>query len=333
MILVTGGTGLVGAHLLYQLTLENSVVKAIYRKSSNLQAVKDVFSYYSDNYEKLFQKIKWVEADILDIFSLEEAFKQVTEVYHAAALISFNPKEYYLMRKINIEGTANIVNFCIENKIKKLCYVSSIATIGKSTNNNVIDETNEWDIEKSNYGYAITKYGAEMEVWRASQEGVPVVIVNPGVILGAGFWNRGSGQLFSRIKNGMKFYSEGVTGYVAVTDVVKIMKQLMDSTIKNERFILVAENVSFKTVFTQIAQNLNVKQPTIKISKLMSEIGWRLDFLKSFFTGKPPILTKHTAKTIHQKRTFSSNKIKETLHYNFEPINDTIKNVCDLYNK
>lgn len=333
MILVTGGTGLVGAHLLYQLTLENSVVKAIYRKSSNLQAVKDVFSYYSDNYEKLFQKIKWVEADILDIFSLEEAFKQVTEVYHAAALISFNPKEYYLMRKINIEGTANIVNFCIENKIKKLCYVSSIATIGKSTNNNVIDETNEWDIEKSNYGYAITKYGAEMEVWRASQEGVPVVIVNPGVILGAGFWNRGSGQLFSRIKNGMKFYSEGVTGYVAVTDVVKIMKQLMDGTIKNERFILVAENVSFKTIFTQIAQNLNVKQPTIKISKLMSDIGWRLDFLKSFFTGKPPILTKHTAKTIHQKRTFSSNKIKETLHYNFEPITDTIKNICDLYNK
>jgi len=192
MILVTGGTGLVGAHLLYHLLLENNTVKAIYRKNSNLQAVKTVFGYYSTNFELLFQKIEWIEADITNVCSLEKAFENITEVYHAAALVSFTPKDYQKMRKINIEGTANIVNFCIDKKVKKLCFVSSIATIEKATHAKTINEEEDWNLEKNNYGYAITKYGAEMEVWRASQEGVAVVIVNPGIILGAGFWHNGS---------------------------------------------------------------------------------------------------------------------------------------------
>ena len=333
MVLVTGGTGLVGSHLLYQLSLENDAIKAIYRKNSNLAAVKKVFSYFSEDFETLFKKIEWIEADIMDVFSLELAFENVTEVYHSAAFISFNPKDYKIMRKINIDGTANVVNFCIDKKVQKLCFVSSVAAVGKSLNKQPISEANEWDIETSNYGYAITKYGAEMEVWRASQEGVPVVIVNPGVILGAGFWKSGSGQLFSKIKSGMKFYTEGSAGYVGVNDVVKIMVQLMKSTIENERYILVAENVSFKTLFTQIAENLNKKPPSVKVSKLMSAIGWRLDWLKSFLTGSSPILTKQTAKTIHQQRNYTSEKIKKALNYQFEPIEETIQKVCDNYKK
>jgi nucleoside-diphosphate-sugar epimerase len=333
MILVTGGTGLVGSHLLYRLSLENASVKAIYRKNSNISAVKKVFSYFSKDFERLFKKIEWIEADLLDIYALEFAFENVTEVYHSAAFISFNEKDYKVMRKINIEGTANIVNFCIAKKVQKLCFVSSVATVGKSLNNQLINEMTEWDIEKSNYGYAISKYGAEMEVWRASQEGVPVVIVNPGVILGAGFWNSGSGQFFSKINAGMKFYTEGTTGYVSVQDVVNIMVQLMKSTIINERFILVSENISFKSFFTQIAENLNKKPPTIKISKLMSGIGWRLDWLKSIFTGNSPIFNKQTAKTIHQKRNFSSVKVEEALNYQFEPVAQTIQKVSEIYNK
>jgi nucleoside-diphosphate-sugar epimerase len=211
--------------------------------------------------------------------------------------------------------------------------VSSVAAVGKSLNKKPISEENEWDIEQSNYGYAITKYGAEMEVWRASQEGVPVIIVNPGVILGAGFWTSGSGQLFSKINSGMKFYTEGTAGYVSVNDVVKIMLQLMKSSIENERYILVAENVSYKIIFTEIAENLGKKPPSIKISKLMSAIGWRLDWLKSLITGNSPMLTKQTAKTIHQKRNFSSEKIKKALNYQFEPVAETIKKVSDNYKK
>jgi len=333
MILVTGGTGLVGSHLLYQLSLENDAIKAIHRKNSDLRAVKNVFSYFSSDYEKLFQKIDWVEADITDIISLEEAFKDVTEVYHAAALVSFNSKDYRAMDEINIEGTSNIVNFCIAKKVKKLCFVSSIATIEKSVTSQMMDETDEWNMEKVSYGYAMTKYASEMEVWRASQEGVPVVIVNPGVILGAGYWHQGTGAIFSKIDKGFKFYTEGVTGFVSVNDVVKSMLLLMKSDIVNQRYILVAENSSFKEVFYQIAQNFGKKPPSVKVTKLMSAIGWRLEKLKSVFTNIPATLTKHAAKSIHEKRYYSSEKIKTELNFNFESIPETIKSVCAIYKK
>lgn len=333
MILVTGGTGLVGSHLLYQLALENETIRAIHRKNSNLDAVKTVFSYYTENYEALFHKIEWVEADITDIFALEIAFENVTKVYHSAALISFNEKDYRAMRKINIDGTANIVNFCIDKKVTKLCFVSSIATIGKSLNDTDIDETTEWDLEKSDYGYAITKYGAEMEVWRASQEGVPVVIVNPGVILGPGFWNSGSGKIVTSIYKGLKFYTEGITGYVSVQDVVKVMLQLIKSDIENERFILVSENKSFKKIFTEIAINFNKKPPTIKVSKLMSEIGWRFEKIKAIITNSTPLLSKKSAKTIHTKCFYSSRKIEKALSFEFESLETTISRICKLYRK
>lgn len=333
MILVTGGTGLVGSHLLYQLSLENDAIKAIHRKNSNLLAVKNVFRYFSADYETLFQKIEWVEADITDIISLEAAFKNVTEVYHSAALVSFNSKDYAAMEQINIEGTSNMVNFCIAKKIKKLCYVSSIATIEKAATIKIMDEEAEWNMDKVSYGYALSKYAAEMEVWRASQEGVPVVIVNPGVILGAGFWHQGSGAMFSKINSGFSFYAEGVTGFVSVNDVVKAMLLLMKSDIVNERYILVAENSSFKNIFYKIAENFGKKPPSIKVTKLMSAIGWRLEKLKSIFTNVPATLTKHTAKSIHEKCYYSSEKIEKALNFKFEPINETIKSICALYKK
>lgn len=333
MILVTGGTGLVGAHLLYHLSLENELIKATHRNSSDLEAVKKVFSYYSNNYESLFHKIKWVEADITDVSALDIAFENVTEVYHVAALVSFNEKDHKAMRKINIDGTANIVNFCIENKINKLCFVSSIAAVGKSISKNLITEDTEWDIEKSNYSYAITKYGAEMEVWRASQEGVPVVIVNPGVIIGPGFWNSGSGELFKNIHKGFKFYTEGVTGFVGVNDVVKAMLQLMKSTIENERFILVSENKTYREVLNIIAENFDKKPPSIKVSKLMSEVGWRLEKMKYWFTKKRPLLSKQSAESMHTKRFYSSEKIIKALNFEFEPVAKTIAEICTFYKK
>ncbi|WP_372794288.1 SDR family oxidoreductase [Lutibacter sp.] len=333
MILVTGGTGLLGAHLLYHLLLENDTVKAIHRMKSDLKTVKNVFSYYSDDFEAIFQKIEWVEADITDVCLLEEAFENVTEVYHSAALVSFNPKDYKEMRKINIEGTSNIVNLCIAKKVKKLCFVSSIATIEKSVKSKIIDEDCEWNPETNNYGYAISKYGAEMEVWRASQEGVEVVIVNPGVILGAGFWHNGSGAIFSKIKSGLPFYSEGITGFVSVNDVVKSMILLMNSELKNERYILVSENISFKEVFFKIADGFGEKRPSIKVSIIMSAIGWRLEKIKTILTGKTPMLTKQSSRSIHYKQYYSSEKIKRALNYKFEPISETVKNVCELYKK
>jgi dihydroflavonol-4-reductase len=332
MILVTGGTGLVGTHLLASLTQKHQKIRAIYRKSSNIEAVKQVFSYYFKDVSTQFLKIQWVEADIRDVTSLENIFQDVDYVYHVAALVSFNPKDYHAMRKINIEGTANVVNFSIAENVKKICFVSSIAAIDKAPKNCVIDEIGDWTVEGNNYGYAISKYGAEMEVWRGTQEGLDAVIVNPGIILGSGCWNTSSGKIFTNVSKGLKFYTEGVTGYVGVKDVVKSMTQLMNSDIKNERFILVSENKSLKDILFKVADELGKKRPTIKVTKLLSEIAWRILSVAKLI-GIQPTLTKQTASSIHNKFYFSNAKIKEAVGIEFEPIDEVIKEACDNFKK
>lgn len=331
MILVTGGTGLVGSHLLFQLISKGEKVRAIHRASSNIKAVQSVFEYYSSNAIELFNQIEWMVADLNDIYELEKAFESISTVYHSAALISFNPKDDKSMIETNIDGTANIVNLCVSNKIDKLCFVSSVAAIDKAPNTDVYDESGGWNIDQNNYGYAISKHGAEMEVWRASAEGVPVVIVNPGVIFGPGFWENGPGAIFSKVHGGLRFYSEGITGYVGVNDVVTVMIQLMKSSIENERFILVSENRSFKDVLFKIADSLGKKRPPIRATPRLTGFGWRFAKFMSLITGKPALLTKRSAKSLHSHVFYSSDKIKKALNFSFEPLEETIDSVCKYY--
>lgn len=333
MILVTGGTGLVGSHLLYSLAAADKSIIAIHRKGSDLIAVKRVFKYYSQEFDALFSKITWFEADITDIPSLQRVFENdLTEVYHCAALISFDPKDYYSLRKVNIHGTANLVNLSLKKGVKKFCFVSSIATLDEAPGQPYITEESEWNPELKHHGYAITKYGAEMEVWRASQEGLDVVIVNPGVILGAGMWNTGSGKLFSSVANGFKYYTEGVTGFVSVEDVVKSMIELMEASLTNERFVLVAENASFKSVLHLIAQELKVKKPSVKATKLMTEIAWRVDSIISSLTGKKRRFTKNAARSGHHRSYYSSGKLEQALNFEFATLSASIARVSKIYN-
>lgn len=332
MILVTGGTGLVGAHLLYHLIASDKKVRAIYRSENKIESVKNVFSLYTDD-EKLFSKIEWFKADITEVPSMIPAFLEVDKVYHCAALISFNPKDYREMRKVNIHGTAIVVNLAIDAKVKKLCFVGSIAAIGDSLNGNIVTEENEWNSQKDNSGYSITKFGAEMEIWRASQEGVEVVIVNPGVILGSGFWNSGSGKLFSQIYNGFNYFTEGITGFVSVKDVVASMILLMNSEVKNERFILVSENKSFKEVFFLIADAFGKKRPSKSIKPWQTSIFWRISSLLSAISGKAPLLSKYSARSAHSVSKYSSEKIKKLLNFEFESIEKSIKRTSNNYLK
>ena len=335
MILVTGGTGLVGSHLLFQLLKSNMAIRAIYRREKTLKRVKHVFSYFSDDAETLFNKIEWIEADINNIPQLQAAFKSITHVYHCAAFVSFEPDKYRLLRKINIEGTANIVNLCLSHKVEKMCYVSSIATIGHQSNpEKLIDEHTEWNPEDDNNVYAITKYGAELEVWRGTQEGLDAIIVNPGIILGAGYWNGGSsGNMFKRMHNGMSYYTTGITGFVDVWDVVNAMQWLMTSTIKNEGFILVAESLSFKTVQTKIAEALEVKPPTKEAKPWLLGIAWRLDWLNQKLFGKRRSLSKQAAKSTIRISKYDNTKLKNALDFEFKPINTSIDEVSQLFQK
>lgn len=332
MILVTGGTGLVGAHLLYKLATNNEKVRAIYRNEDKLNNVKCVFSTYTDNYQHLLDTIQWVKADILDIPLLTEAFNGISYVYHCAAFVSFEPDKYQLLRRTNIEGTANIVNLCISNTIKKLCYVSSIATIGSTLSNDITEKTH-WNPEADNSVYAITKYGAEMEVWRATQEGLNAVIVNPGVILGAGIWHYGSGSLFKKAHKGLRYYTSGTIGLVSVEDVVSIMIKLLKSNIVNERYILVAENWSYKQFLQTLSQSVNTKTPKKLVSYNTLQWVWKLDWLKHKLTGKRRQITKHIAYSLSSKTNYNSDKIKKALNYTFFDVNECIIKVGNLYQK
>lgn len=329
--MVTGGTGLLGSHLLVLLTEQYSKVTAIYRNKMRIEKVRHVFSYYDK--QAFFNKINWVKADILDIPALESAFQDIDQVYHCAAKVSFFESDETLMRKVNIEGTANVVNLSLSNGVKKLCYVSSIATLDKNPKNDFITEENEWNPENNNYDYAITKYGGEMEVWRASQEGLPVVIVQPGVILGPGFWEENTGRFFSNAAKNYPFYTEGMTGFVSVQNVAKCMLSLMESDIKNMQFILVAENKSYREILTAIAKSINAKVPHIKVNKFFAGLAWRLAKIGSLFSGKKPLVTKQTTKSSLSKTLYSSAKIEKALDFSFTPIDKVITETGRLFLK
>jgi len=336
MILVTGATGLVGSHLLVLLAENGETIRALFRNEAGIEKTKALFKIYGK--EPLFDNIEWLNADITDIPSLEPAFANINKVYHCAALISFDPKDEEKLRKNNIEGTANVVNFCLAFTVKKLCYVSSIAALGdlKEHENSITEET-EWNPEKPHSDYAISKFGAEMEIWRGFQEGLEVVIVNPGVILGPSptlnGWKNSSGEIFCRVANGLPFYTKGTTGFVSVTDVVKVMVLLTDGNFNGQRFIVLAENKSFESIVKKIAEALKIKAPSTEAKRWMTAISWKFDWMLSVFFGKKRSLSKMMAAALHSTEFLSNAKIKEQTGFQFEPIDAVIEKVSRYYPK
>ncbi|NVO03111.1 MAG: NAD-dependent epimerase/dehydratase family protein [Bacteroidetes bacterium] len=328
MILVTGATGFIGSHLLIDLLKSGKKVRAI-RRNGKSDLTTKIFSFY--NCSKLLSEVEWFEGDVLDFFSLIDALDGISEVYHCAAIVSFHKTEALNMEKVNIQGTANIVNAALEKKINKLCYVSSIAALGRSETDLPTDEETFWKSSKRNSAYSISKYGAEREVWRGTIEGLDAVIVNPSVVIGPGNWKKGSSQLFSLMDKGLKFYTMGMNGYVDVRDVSKAMILLMESEIKNERFILSSENLFCKDFFDQVADGLGKKRPSKKAGKFLSQIAWRYLKFIEIFTGKKASITKETARTANNISKFSSEKIIKAIDFKFIPMYQSIKDTCEIY--
>ena len=316
MILVTGATGFLGAELIKQLTDKQIKVRAIKRSTSKIPAL------ITGN-----PLIEWVVADINEPESLADAFEDVTQVYHCAAFVSFDPKEKAKLLKINIEGTENIVTLCIENNAR-LLHVSSIATLGNAKKGEQITEKDFWEYDANVHSYAISKYEGEMQVWRGIAEGLNAVIVNPAVIIGKNAGFAGSGAIFKLVKDGLKFYTDGATGIVDVEDVAKAMILLMDSDITEERFTLSADNLHYKDFFAAIANGFSIKAPATAAKPWMLGIAWRAAKFASWFTGKAPALTKDAAKSSFNLSYYSNNKIKNTLNFEFKPLQQSILEVC-----
>jgi len=314
MILVTGGSGLVGSELISQLLALGNKIKAIYNSTRLTISHQDLIP---------------VKCDILDTAALEKAMQGVTQLYHCAAMVSFSAKNKDQLLKINIEGTANVVNAALDAGVTKMVHVSSVSALGRIRENETVTEEMNWTEESSNSVYGKSKYLGEMEVWRGIGEGLQAVVVNPSLILGSGDWNKGSSEIFRSVYNEFTWYTEGVTGVIDVKDVARAMILLMNSEINKQRFILNAENLSYKEVFTNIAKCFGKKPPHKKVTPFIAAIVWRLEAIKSMFTGKDALVTKETARTALAKVYFDNNKILKALPgFQFTPINETIKNIC-----
>lgn len=330
MILVTGATGLVGSHLLFDLLQAGLKVRSLRRTQASIEKVKKTFSWYTDDPLTLLEKIEWVDGDLLDNFSLDDALEGVTKVYHCAGMVSFSKRDRHQLMLVNQQGTANLVNTCLHKGDVRFCHVSSVSALGRSKQGETITEDSFWKTSRTNSIYALSKYSAEREVWRAAEEGLNMVIVNPSVIIGPGDWQSGSTRLFSSVYKGVPFYSEGITGYVDVRDVVKIMTRLMNSEVKDERFIISAEDIAYRRMLGMIAIALGKKPPPIRLRKGMAEVAWRIDSLLSVF-GKNQTITKEVARSAFNRFYYDSSKVKQQLNIRYFPIEESILHTARIF--
>lgn len=322
-ILVTGGTGFLGAWVIRQLVLDGFRVSAIKRKESTIPAFIE---------PDILGQVNWLEGDVLDLVSLEDALQGVDAVIHSAAIVSFLKEDRKKMYTTNVEGTANLVNLALEMGIKRLVMVSSVAALGRTAKGEEVDEKKSWTESKSNTHYALSKYWAEMEMWRAMAEGLNGVIVNPSTIIGYGNWNNSSCAIFRNAYDEFPWYSNGVNGFVSVEDTARAIVALLQSEITNERFILNGENWSFRQLFDTIAEGFGKKKPRLEATPLLSQLAWRLEKLKSWFSGKKPLLSKETAKIAQSQTYFNNQKLLQHLPgFRYTPLRDAILQSCARY--
>jgi nucleoside-diphosphate-sugar epimerase len=332
MIFVTGGTGMLGAYLLLELSKQNQKIIAAKRSNSSFDIPKKVFNHFSKQSDKLWEQISWVDVDLFSQSEIEKQLESVTEIYHCAAMISASRKKKDELLLNNKRITENMVNAALEMKVAKFCYVSSIAALGFEGNNKPATEKTLWKEDKNNSSYSISKYYAEMEVWRAIAEGLNAVIINPSVILGIGDWNKGSAQLIKTIDNQLKYYTLGSSGFVDAMDTAKIMIQLMD---KNEAFgqnyIVSSENRTYQSIFTNIANALNIKVPSTYATSLHTSFAWRAAWLKSKLSGKEALITKESARTAHKKLSYDNSKLIKFLDYKYRSVDESINEIVEVY--
>ncbi|WP_430813891.1 NAD-dependent epimerase/dehydratase family protein [Carboxylicivirga sp. RSCT41] len=327
MILVTGATGLVGSHLLNALIKKGNKVRALYRFEDSKATVKAIFEHYNTNN---FESIEWFKADLMDYFLLRDAMKDIDTIYHCAAMVSFKPSDRNAMFTINVEGTANLVNAAIELGISRFCHVSSIATLGKSQNGELIDESTFWQNDDNHSVYSQSKFRAEMEVWRGTKEGLNAVVVNPSVIIGPCPDEQSSGQLINTLSKNMTFYTGGGTGFVDVRDVVDAMIAICSSEYVNERFVINGENLKYQELMNTAARIFKVKPPNIKANRILTGLAWRFERLKYMLWRTAPKMTKETARTSQNQSKYSSEKLINAFGNNFYSIEEALVNVAEF---
>lgn len=330
MVLVTGASGLIGSHLLAALIKEGHDCLALKLTNSDLQYIKRHFKRNFGGLEE-FNKITWHTADLLDLEEIKEAVKQADHIFHCAAMVSFFSNDSEKMKKVNIHGTRYLVNLAIEYNVKKFVFVSSTSSIGGQAHNHDITEEDKWMPEEDNSNYGLSKYLAELEVWRASEEGLDVAIVNPSIIIGPGNWESSSPVIFNRIYKGLNFYTPGSNAFVDVRDVVSIMLKLGFGPVKNQRFLVCGQNLSFKELFSMVATKMERPVPKMAAKTWMANLAMIMENIGSFFAGRTPFITRETVANGFREVTYSSEKVKNEFNFEFTPIEQSVEHTIEVF--
>lgn len=332
MVLVTGATGLLGTHVVCELLSNRHEVLAAFRTEKSKEKLAGVLRFYfPDSWKSMFERIKWIQLDILDLDEVEDAVKQCSEVIHCAALVSFHRRDFQKMIAINRTGTANIVNACLDFGVQKLIHISSTAAIGSerlpANSSGMEDETNKWSPNENVSGYAISKYSAEKEVWRGIEEGLNAAIVNPSLLVGAGDWNESSLKMLRTASEGFAYYTEGANAFVDARDVATVVRLLLESDVSAQRFLVTGQNATFKDFFTEVAQLTNAKPPRKKAGAFSTSLAWMFSGIASSFTGKRPSITKETATSAHKVTRYSTDKVLSRFpRFGFRTIPEMVEN-------
>ncbi len=321
-ILVTGGTGFLGSYIIKELVEKGYAVRGIRR-------TQQIPSWIP---ARIFENVEWVEGNVLDVVALEDAMENIDAIIHSAAVVSFIAKDKKEMYKVNVDGTANVVNLALEKKVKRLIHISSVAALGRTAGGGHVNEDKKWEESKVNTHYARSKYKSELEVWRGISEGLEAVILNPSTILGYGDWNNGSSAIFKNIYEEFRWYTTGVNGFVDVEDVAKVTVMVLGSALNEQRFIVNGDTWTFKKLMDTIAGAFGKKPPSKGTTPFLMSLAWRLERVKSFFTGKKPLLTKESARVAMSKTWFENDKLLKHLPgFSFTPLEETIRKTCEKY--
>jgi nucleoside-diphosphate-sugar epimerase len=324
MIFVVGGTGFLGSHLLYNLVQLGKPVRAMYREKEKLDYFLKFRKFYPDVNDTMLDKIEWVKGDILDYYTLSEYLSGVSIVYNVAGIVSFHKEDKRKLLKVNAQGTANLVNACLDRNIDRLCHVSSIAALGDSQDGEPIDESRLWSKNTSPSPYSYSKFRGEMEVWRGINEGLQAVIVNPSIIIGPGMWYGTWEGIFKQINNGLNYYPTGTCGYINVQDVVRAMISLTESEVSGERFILSAENLAHKEVLDFLAEAMKKPVPVHPLTPHLIKIACHVEKIRSIFTGTRPRITRQSMKSSTAVTSYSNSKVVQALSLEFTPVKEAL---------
>jgi dihydroflavonol-4-reductase len=329
--MVTGATGFLGTQVLHDLVIKGYRVKALFRDQHKIDTVRKAFELYGNDLPALWDQIEWIQGDVLDYFILLEHMQGVTEVYHTAGMVSFNPRDKAKLFQVNIQGTANVVNACLERGIDKLCHVSSIASLVEPEGPDPVDESLLWNPGEGASVYSVSKLKGEMEVWRGIHEGLQAVITNPAVIIGPGMWNGSGAQILHTVYRGLNYYPEGSGGYVDVRDVSSAMIKLMEGKYFGERFIINSENIPHRDFLNYLADAMERARPAIRITPLLSRLALTAEAIRSTFTGSPARITSKALEIAAETASYSNKKIVDTLKMSFIPIRESVQQLVPLY--